>query len=443
MPYYVRILAVVVLLLGIIGVLIWRGPQQRDVSVLARSPEGQAVPAGAPLRITFSRAVDRLSLEQQFQLVPPATGSFAWDGNILTFRPDQPLQSNTTYTVTIRAGLRDSAGRANQQPITWSFRTRAPRLLILGSNPDESSTLWYADADGRNAAPVYTAPIGMLSMAAAPDGVNALVVVRRDQQRSALVLVNLNTGEEREVVDAPDVTVDMPAWSPRGDLLMYEWRTIVGGVLGQPRVWLAQPDGTSLGPIIGGEIVSSAPVWSPDGRRIAFSDGISRTLGIYDFGDAPQLFPDSTGERASWSPDSRQLAYTAADLMQQPPRPTIRLATLSDGRSTPLVTTPGATSPAWSPDGRRIAYTLRDAARPTATLWQIGSDGSNPEPLTRTGDYRDTQPSWSPDARLLAFLRTDAVSGASTAHVLDTATPAAPPQPLLPDVQAVQVEWVP
>ncbi len=441
MNYYLRILAVVLVLAGITGALIWRGPQQRDVAVVARSPEGAATPAGAPIRITFARPVDRLSAEQQFRLEPPATGSFAWDGNVMTFYPDQPLQSNTDYRVTIAAGLLDANARANAEPISWSFRTRAPRLLVLATDPTAGSTLWYTAADGSDAAPIYTAATGMLGVAAAPDGTHALGVVQRDMQRAALVQVDLRDGSEVILVDDPGATVNVPAWSPRGDLIAYERRSIIEGALGQPRIWLAQPDGTSLGPISGGDQVSIAPAWSPDGRRLAFSDGLSRTLGIYDFSSAPQLFPDSTGEVASWSPDGTQVVYTAAAVTGQPARPTLQVATLADGSTRVLVDTPGSTSPAWSPAGDVVVYTVRAADSPTTALWQVPAAGGAPQPLVPAGAYRDTLPAWSPDGKLLAFLRADLNRPGATVQVLDVASGTV--QPLLPEVPAMQVVWVP
>lgn len=63
--------------------------------------------------------------------------------------------------------------------------------------------------------------------------------------------------------------------------------------------------------------------------------------------------------------------------------------------------------PAISPDGSRVAYVLRtqdiEADRPDTSLWQVGTDGS--EPVRLTQGPADSTPVWSPDGSRLAFLR--------------------------------------
>src|SRR5262249_55740684 len=75
----------------------------------------------------------------------------------------------------------------------------------------------------------------------------------------------------------------------------------------------------------------SSPRWSPDGKKIAFSttrDG-KPSLAVVDVGtretrvlapwERSNFFQSKAGEMLSWSPDSKQIAFVAAEAPKQPP----------------------------------------------------------------------------------------------------------------------------
>ncbi|RJS84980.1 hypothetical protein CW702_01700 [Candidatus Bathyarchaeota archaeon] len=75
------------------------------------------------ITITFSKPMDRESVENAFEISPKVNGEFSWDGNTLVFRPSSKLEENTTYTVTISTDARDRWGVNLKRPLEFSFAT--------------------------------------------------------------------------------------------------------------------------------------------------------------------------------------------------------------------------------------------------------------------------------------------------------------------------------
>lgn len=443
MSYYLRIaLASLALAVALVGAL-WLGPQAAPITLVAQTPNGTAVAVGAPIRLTFARPVDRRSAESQFRIEPYVPGRFFWQETTLTYEPTQPLIPETSYRVSILAGLRDEQGRTSAADLSWEFQTRGPRLLALRANPDGGSALWLVRPDGAEATELFTTAEAVSDLIVAPNGTQAILVESRGMERSALVLVSLEDGSSRPLVDDPQASVAAPNWAPVGDFLAFERRALVEGVLGVPRIWLGQPDGTLLGPLYSGDgsDIAYAPAWSPDGNRVAFIDGLTQTLTVYDFfTDQNRPLDVTSAERAVWLPDGTALIVSSIDPDQPAQAPQLMLAPFPEGNARLLTESDGADlSPAISPDGGRIAFVRRAVDSPVGTIWVAATDGSAVAPLS-SGSGQDTQPLWSPDGAQLAFIRSS-LSGElqSDLVVVDVATGAE--TPVLSDV--VQAVWAP
>lgn len=94
--------------------------------VVTITPENgwSAVSVRTPIKITFDQAVDRASAQQKFSISPQVAGDFNWEGDTLSFTPQNPFAFTTAYTVTLVKGVKAATGRESQQEFRSEFSTQ-------------------------------------------------------------------------------------------------------------------------------------------------------------------------------------------------------------------------------------------------------------------------------------------------------------------------------
>jgi TolB protein len=149
------------------------------------------------------------------------------------------------------------------------------------------------------------------------------------------------------------------------------------------QIYSVGADGSRLQLLTAPAAISSAPAWSPDGKKIAYLSyraGAGMTLWLMN--------ADGTAKRR---------------LSKQP---------VTNGQVLGNVVDYAQHVPKWSPDGKWIAFT-RDSprVRGRTTIRVVRADGTSERPVTRASDVRgrwaagDGQPSWSPDGMSISFVR--------------------------------------
>ena len=205
-----------------------------------------------------------------------------------------------------------------------------------------------------------------------------------------------------------------PSWSPDGSTIAYSH--IVDG---SGEIALLSLGGSEPLILTHNPADNVNPRWSPDGSRIAFVSDRGRGSDIY-------LIPATGGperklvethipilERSQdwffalgatpWSPDGGELLFSRIADNGEISLWKVEIETLAETRLT--VPPPGGAdvSAAWSHDGGRIAFARRDLTG--FSLWQVPSDGGDPEPVLDEGHF-DMMPAWSPDDLRIAFIST-------------------------------------
>lgn len=154
---------------------------------------------------------------------------------------------------------------------------------------------------------------------------------------------------------------------------------------------------------------AAAPVWSPDGRQLAFLSSSRSELCVVG-PDAPgvkcaSVFVDHS---PSWSPDGRELAFVGslqADNGNQPrPRQLYALKTTDMTLRVILadVGTFCGASVSWSPDGGRIAFTSLPSI--CGGLATVRPDGSGLVVVTANPAQPIRSLAWAPDGLSFAVL---------------------------------------
>jgi Tol biopolymer transport system component len=163
------------------------------------------------------------------------------------------------------------------------------------------------------------------------------------------------------------------------------------------------------------------PVWSPDGRSIAFARVGPQRSVFYALpalgGTTRKLYSieDNYKEHVrrppqfSWSPDGRYLAVStsmASAPVSAQARQAIALLSLTDSTIRSLTSPPSELtdwSPAFSPDGNLIAFIRSSGPGLVEDLYVVAATGGEPKRLTFDNRHIDGSPSWTPDSREIIF----------------------------------------
>ncbi|HYG98359.1 MAG TPA: protein kinase [Terriglobales bacterium] len=175
-----------------------------------------------------------------------------------------------------------------------------------------------------------------------------------------------------------DGTYSSPIWSPDGKRVAYAFRSGPGGMFRSgDSVYIREVSGAAepkrlLEPAQGSSALPLA--WSPDGKYILCSEGSGPTgaklIAVPLNGDKPfQVVPNAAGQ-ATFSPDSRWLAYDSDQLGKFE----IFVTAFPSGEGRWQVSNRGGLSPVWRQDGKELFYLDSDQS-----LISVAVDGRGSE----------------------------------------------------------------
>ncbi|MBN1430502.1 MAG: PD40 domain-containing protein [Anaerolineae bacterium] len=197
-----------------------------------------------------------------------------------------------------------------------------------------------------------------------------------------------------------------PVWSPDGRLIAFRSQAS-----GNRDIYMMKANGTGVTQLTTDLANDYSPAWSPDGERIAFVSERDGNPEIYvmDADGSNQLrltHNHGVDYYPAWSPDGKWIAfYSRRDLntdiylldtecIDEPENCDVGQLRLTNDPAYDY-------EPTWSPDGSRIAFVSERDGNPE--IYIMNADGTDKRRLTENS-YADTTPAFSPDGKWIAFI---------------------------------------
>lgn len=228
---------------------------------------------------------------------------------------------------------------------------------------------------------------------------NGVLVFSRGDARSYLVLVDRQGHAQRLTRESR--VFRMPRFSPDGNRIAVEvWG---GTAMSTSDIWLYDQRTEALSRFTSGE-GNIDPVWTPDGRAIAYShevrandaDIVLRTLGAADTG---QHILTTPGRQWPWSftPDGQMLVYD--DVVSDTASRIMALDVRRGSTQSIVETRYLNVFPRLSPDGKWLAYSSNESGRMEVYVTSFPSRGAKVQVSIAGGNHA----AWSRDGSELFY----------------------------------------
>lgn len=399
---------ILVLVASIVG-LVFAGNQKGITSLTA----AELVSTKGPFVIQFPQPIQDESFQGLLSFEPEIVGNVFVRGDQLLFIPQQAFLPGENYTATLAAGTIVQDGRQVKQDYTWNLTVREPWLVFLGSEDNE---LYRVPPSGGENTPLTDTGGQIFDYMPSNDGSQiAFAVINEDKGIDIWVMEHDGSSQRMLINCGPDRCSAMD-WSPDNSQLAYsriEASLLLEGPYSAPRVWLADTSTSeTLRLHADSQKMGYGPNWSPDGKRLIYSDGVNTRMVVLDIETGTEFYiPNQSGRIGSWSPDGSRLVYSdflitdagANEVVYQVDFDTADIINLFGHRPNES----NYSGPVWSPTGEWIAAIAKESQSNTQyQLMLMAPDASYGFVLADEPDYAYLNYSFDPTGRYISYQRT-------------------------------------
>jgi serine/threonine protein kinase len=347
--------------------------------------------------------------------VAPAAGGeprqLTHDNNLMSGLAWLPDSTGIIYSSS-RGG---SVRRVTSGETSYVSPDISKRGATLVSRMKLQTDIWKFPADGLPAENVrrgvrLTRQTGQVLTPTASPRDNEVAFLSDSGGHANLWIVNTESGGLRQITHErdPNVAVGVPVWSPDGRAIAFvSSRGNQGWNFG---VWLVDPDGSNMRNIANPGL---GPAWSPDGRWVYYSTrgGVAVTgvvLKKVPVDGGPAVTVRTEPLFNVIGSDGTTLYYSfVRPRMDGTPEFEIRVATPENAPFRVLARLPASRVPIWqivnpalSPDGKWLAQALTDGS--TTNVWALSTTTAEWRQITDFGErptFIARRVSWSSDGR--------------------------------------------
>lgn len=292
---------------------------------------------------------------------PRSARDAMWIGNTIYYNSDKDGKFNL-YAYDTASGKTAQVTRNRDWDIRWPSsdgqgkivyeRDGELELMDVSSRKTSKISISVPDDGVYKRKRMVNAAQFIQSYDVSPKGERALFSARGD-----IFTVPIEHGGVRNLTKSSDANDRFPSWSPDGRTVAY-----ISDKTGEEEIWTVPQDGSAQPEQIttGGKAQRYGTLWSPDSKKIAFSDKDGRVYVVNVATKQQQMIVDAPNGQIrdyTWSPKGNYIAYS----MQSPSGlSAVYIWSSSDNKNTrvtPLMF--NSSSPAFDPTGSYL-YFLSD-----------------------------------------------------------------------------------